>query len=149
VQQNLNNKYLNHRYGVDATTWVFKRMSINTDFELAINGGRTDGFNETIPLWNSSVAWLLFKKSNGEIKFTVIDILNQNKSITRNVAENFINDSYTNVLQRYFLLTFMVNINRFGGKAAGEPQQRGGQPGQMRPPGGSIQGARPQGGRIN
>lgn len=136
VQQNLNNKYLNHRYGVDATTWVFKRMSINTDFELAINGGRADGFNETIPLWNSSVAWLLFKKSNGEIKFTVIDILNQNKSITRNVADNFINDAYTNVLQRYFLVTFMVNINRFGGKPAGGPQQRGGQPGQMRPSGG-------------
>ena len=147
VQQNLNNKYLNHRYGIDATAWFFKRLSINNDFEMTINGGRADGFNQTIPLWNSSVAWLLFKKSNGEVKFSVIDMLNQNKSITRSVSENYINDSYTNVLQRFFMVTFMVNINRFGGKPAAGPAPRGPQPGQTRPPGGTLPGTRPAGGR--
>ncbi len=137
VQKNMNNKYLNHKYGVNGTVWFFKRLSINNDFEMTINGGRADGFNQAIPLWNSNVAWLLFKKSNGEVKFSVIDMLNQNKSIDRNVSDNYINDSYTNVLQRYFMVTFMLNINRFGGKAIGGPQQRGGTPGQARPRAGS------------
>jgi hypothetical protein len=145
VQQNLNNKYLNHRYGIDATVWFFERLSIHNDFEMAINGGRADGFNQAIPLWNTSAAWLLFKKSNGEIKFSVIDMLNQNKSITRNVGDNYINDAFTNVLQRFYMVTFMVNINRFGGKPGVAPQQRGGQPGQGRTPGGGT--TRPAGTR--
>jgi hypothetical protein len=143
VQQNLNNKYLNHRYGVDATAWVFKKLSIQNDFELMINGGRADGFNKAIPLWNSSAAWLIFKKSNGEIKFSVIDMLNQNKSITRNVGDNFINDAFTNVLQRFFMITFMVNINRFGGKPGTAMQQPGAQPGKTSPYNGGGQGGRP------
>lgn len=130
VQQNMNNKYLNHRYGVDATAWFFKKLSINNDFNMTINGGRTDGFNQSVPLWNAGMAWLLFKKSNGEVKFNVIDILNQNQSINRTVGDNFIDDSNIKVLQRYFMVTFMLNINRFGGKPA--PVQAS--PGQQKQP---------------
>jgi hypothetical protein len=112
---------------------------------MTINSGRTDGFNQSVPIWNTSMAWLFFKKSNGELKFSVIDVLNQNKSISRNNGDNFIEDSYVNVLQRYFMVTFMININRFGGKPGTGPQQRGGQPGQNRAPAGGA--TRPAGGR--
>jgi len=148
VQEKMNNRYLNHTYGLDVTGYFFKRLSVNSDFDMNINSGRTDGFNQSVPIWNTSMAWLFFKKSNGELKFSVIDLLNQNKSINRNNGENYIEDSYVNVLQRYFMVTFMININRFGGKPGTGSQQRGGQPGRVTPPAGTPRptpGVRPSG----
>jgi hypothetical protein len=44
----------------------------------------------------------LFKKKNGEIKFSVNDILNQNQSITRNNGDNYIEDVRSMVLKTLF-----------------------------------------------
>lgn len=125
VQQNLNNRFFNQRYVAELTTYWFKRLSVASDADITINTGRSDGFNQTVPLWNASVGWLLFKKRNGEIKLSVVDILNQNKSIQRNTGDNFIDDRYIQVLQRFYMVTFMLNLNRFGGKAAPAPGGRG------------------------
>jgi hypothetical protein len=40
--------------------------------------------------------------------------LNQNKSISRTVSEIYVEDTYTRVLQRFFLVSFMYNFKNFG-----------------------------------
>jgi hypothetical protein len=51
----------------------------------------------------------------------VYDLLNQNKSITRTVDQNSIVDTRTQVLTRYFLISFTYNLRKFGGQQQGSP----------------------------
>jgi hypothetical protein len=125
VQENLNYKYFNQDYSLDMTYTFFKNFMLNSDFDYYINTGRADGFNQAVPLWNASFSWLFFKKRNGELRFRVIDILSQNKNIDRNIGENFIEDTYTEVLQRFFLVSFMYNFNKFTGGRKNMPSGRG------------------------
>lgn len=114
VQESLNYKYFDQHYSIDITYTLFKRIMINNDFDYYINTGRADGFNQPIPLWNAYISCLLFKKQNGELRVSGVDLLNQNKSINRSVGDNYIEDTYTRVLQRFFLVSFMYNFKNFG-----------------------------------
>lgn len=136
VQKNLNTHYLSQTYSADLSYTTKSNTIISTDFDYYVNTGRADGFNQALPLWNAYLAQQIFKKKNGEIKFSVNDILNQNQSISRTVGDNYIVDTRTMVLQRYFMLTFTYNLNKAGQQQRGQQMPGGGQRQFQRPAGG-------------
>jgi len=121
LQPALNTHYMRQNYGVNGTGYLPWGISVHSEFNAILNTGRTEGYNTTIPLWNASVAKSMLKQDRGEVKFSVMDLLNRNTGITRSINQGNIVDEQYNVLRRYFLLSFTYSLNKAGLKAKGGP----------------------------
>src|SRR5205085_8195284 len=84
------------------------------DLNNQLYSGLTEGYNQNYFLWNMSAGKKFLKNQKGELKLSVFDLLKQNRSITRNVTETYIEDVQNQVLQQYFMLTFTYNLRNFG-----------------------------------
>jgi hypothetical protein len=130
-----NSEYFNQisRFSLNYIFW--KGIVFNTELNHQFYTGLTAGYNQNYLLWNVSLAKKLFKKQQGEIKLTVYDLLDQNKSITPTVTETYTQYVKANVLQRYFMLTFTYNLRFFKGGASMKDTDGGDNKGGRRFPG--------------
>lgn len=72
--------------------------------------------------FNAGVKFL--KNRQAEVKFGVFDLLDKNKSFSRSINSQYIEDSYNSVLSRYFMVTFVYNLRSFK-MGNGAPQPSG------------------------
>ena len=108
------NNYVNQAAGLQLNLLDKAGWFVQNDVSYQANSGLSAGFNQTYGLWNAAIGKKFLKNRAGELKLSVFDLLKQNQSIVRTVNTNYIEDVQTNVLQRYFMLTFTYNLKNFG-----------------------------------
>ncbi|MEA3477389.1 MAG: outer membrane beta-barrel protein [Bacteroidota bacterium] len=115
VQENQNNDYYYQTIGL-RFNWIFwKAMVFRNDFTHKLYLGLADILNQDYLIWNIQIGKKFLKDNRAELSIGVYDLLNQNKSIKRTVTETSVQDSGTQVLQRYLMLTFTYNFKNFTG----------------------------------
>ncbi|MEO6681853.1 MAG: TonB-dependent receptor [Ginsengibacter sp.] len=118
IRPSLNNNYFTQSAGFTTNFLTKKGSFFQNDISNQSYKGLTDGFNQSYWLWNMAVGQKFLKDQKGELKLSVFDLLKQNKSITRDVTESYVQDIKNQVLQQYFMLTFTYKLKTFGkGKA--------------------------------
>jgi len=116
LQPNLNNNYF-YQIGSVTFNWEFwKGFFVQNSITYQNYNGISSNINNQYTLWNFNVGKKLFKNKSCEIKLSCYDILDENKSLNRNVTEMYIEDSNTQVLQQYFMLAFTYSLRNFTGK---------------------------------
>jgi hypothetical protein len=126
IQPSLNNNYFTQSAGISANLLTKKGLFFNNDLTNEYYKGLSGGYNTNYWLWNIAVGQKFLKNQAGELKLSVFDLLKQNKSITRNVTESYIQDVQNQVLQQYFMLTFTYKLKTFGKGKANNNNERGG-----------------------
>lgn len=65
-------------------------------------------------IWNANISYRFLKGNQGELKFSALDLLNENKSIINNTNRNVQTFGYDNVLRQYFMLSVAYYPRKFG-----------------------------------
>ncbi len=113
--------------------WIFwKGVVFNTNITHTLYSGLGEGYDRQFLLWNASLGYKFLKSKALMADIYAYDILKQANSISRTITDTYIEDSKTQVLQRYFMLRLTYTLRSFKGGAKmpeaehSEGRERGG-----------------------
>ncbi len=94
--------------------WRFwKGFVLQNELNDQYNSGQSGNSKPNILLWNINLGIKILNSDDGEIRLSVNDLLNQNTNFQHNVSDSYIEDVRTNVLGRYYLLSFVYSIRAY------------------------------------
>jgi len=104
------------------TSWTnlqlkFKKQKLYVDFNGEFNFyQKTAAFanQRNAYIVNGGIRKIISKDDKWETKFYVNDIFNQNLGINRNISSNFISETTTQNVKRYFMLSLIYNFSKNG-----------------------------------
>ena len=98
-------------------------FSIQNDVNMTYYGGYGDDFKKREILWNASISKSFLKKKKGTLKLQFFDILNDRNNISRYVSGNYMSDSRSNSVNRYFILSFSYKFNIIKSKGKSDEEE--------------------------
>ncbi|MBK9107959.1 MAG: TonB-dependent receptor [Saprospiraceae bacterium] len=123
TNQNIDDRYFLYDNRLRVSWQFYKRMVIKTDANYRINESLQEGFNQNILLLNLAFGVKVFNNERGEFAIGVNDLFNQNQNLQRNIADTYYEDTYSNNLQRFLMVSFTYNLRNFNtGKRALEKE---------------------------
>jgi len=108
-----NSNYITQTFGGKLNLIFWKGFVFRNDIYFEKYKGVNDAFNTSYTLWSISLAKKFLKNQLGELELSVFDLLKQNTSFAQSVNPVYIEETWTKVLQQYFMLTFTYQLRSF------------------------------------
>jgi uncharacterized membrane protein YgcG len=113
LQPQNNNKYY-FQVLSGRINWIFgPGLVLQSDVSNQKYTGFNGSVNQHYTLWNAAVGKKFLKDQRGELKVSVFDLLKQNNSLSVTQTDTYVENSRSQVLQRYFMLTFTYSLRQF------------------------------------
>jgi Outer membrane protein beta-barrel family/Carboxypeptidase regulatory-like domain len=88
--------------------WVFNSTAAYRAYR-----GLDASVDDTSVLLSASLGYKFLKGNGGEVRFAVMDILDQQTSVGRTVSTFYVEDTTSNVLGRYVMLNFIYTLRNY------------------------------------
>ena len=136
LQKQSDNNYFNQVTTFKFNWLPYKGIIFNTNITHTLFTGLAQSYNQSYFLWNIALGYKFLKSQALDVRVSVFDALKQNNSISRNVTDTYIEDSHTQVLTRYYMLTVTYTIKNFKNGATAPTENTDKQDGYRRGDGG-------------
>lgn len=113
LRPTLDNNYFTQTTRLNYNWILWEGLVYRLDLNHRLNSGLSEGYDNSTFLVNMAVGKKLLKNERAEVSVNVYDLFGQNNNIYRNITETYIQDSESNVLQRYFMVSLTYNIRYF------------------------------------
>lgn len=135
------NTYIRENIGIKANWIIYKGIFVNVDYSYnfyhySVNAPEDPNFS----MLNAGIGKKMLKNQNLEVRLSGFDLLNQSKALRHTVSAEYVEDSRTNVLQRYLMMTVAYKFNTMKGNmpATSSTSSYRGPRGGMSPMGGGM-----------
>jgi hypothetical protein len=108
----LNNIGYQYNLYADLSFNITKKWSLDGSYDYTIYANDILK-NQSFPMLKASISKLMFENDRGELKLIVFDALNRNRGISFDNNLNYTQTSQTNVLNRYFMVSFVYSLSKF------------------------------------
>ncbi|GDX47723.1 hypothetical protein LBMAG25_05410 [Bacteroidota bacterium] len=113
LQPEFNTDYIIQTSKLRMNLMPWKGLVLQSDIQHQYINGLSASFNTRFVIWNAAVGYKFLKNKQADLRLYVFDLLRQNRSIQRNVSDNYYEDVQANVLTQYSMLIFTYNIRSF------------------------------------
>lgn len=117
MQKQSDNNYYSQTTSLQWNQTFAERFIFNTSLNHSLYTGLSQGFDQQFLLWNAYVGYKFLKDRSLEFRLAAYDILNQNRAISREVTETYIEDNYSQILRRYVMVQLYYTLRKFGGNS--------------------------------
>ncbi|MBK6761569.1 MAG: hypothetical protein IPG73_12880 [Ignavibacteria bacterium] len=112
MQRTADDNYFNHVASL-RVIWNIGAIACSTDVNNTLYEGLGTSFDRIYTVWNAGIGYRFLENRAAEIRLTIFDILRQNDAINRSVNDISIEDTRTNALTQYAMLTFSYDLKAF------------------------------------
>ncbi|MCX6156191.1 MAG: outer membrane beta-barrel protein [Candidatus Kapabacteria bacterium] len=113
LQDNLNNNYISYFNTINFKWVVWQGLFFQIEMKNQIYSGKDAPKSNNFTLLNLSAGKRLLNDA-AELKLTLYDALNENKSVSTTVSDHYLEYAQNYVLKQYIMLTFTYNLKLFG-----------------------------------
>lgn len=113
LQSDADNEFYSQTSRAKIQVMPWKGLVLLSDLNYTYNTGLASGINQNILLWNAGIGYKFGKDRAFDLRITAFDLLKENTSVTRNTTDTYYEDSRTNILQRYFMMTLSYSFKKF------------------------------------
>lgn len=111
ISEARNRQQLNQRYQASITLTPNDYFAVGSDLRYRIFTGTAFEDPQEVPIWSADCSFYPKANSRWEIKLVAQDILNRNLGVRRNINNNFVSETISETIGRYFLVTVVYRLS--------------------------------------